>query len=406
MGKRNTTSTATATTTVENLNNEFAVGNVEERQAKLATIPKPRFIDSIPWELVFSDRAFNTREEESYAIDQNQGLYNSLVTYGLTTRGGDNMSFSLQQDGRWLIISGNLRYAMMSNRIAEIVKLNQATIDEGRPEDVQPIPFQTLFGLAFEGLTRDQETDLMADHLLKKGLTKAELCREIGEACYRLGLTDERAAVKYGMLKNNVQRLRMRYYMPTVYDNFKKEVKGDPTIPFISVKQTSLTPLYSEYVRDQKAGCVWREEGINFKKAWNEYTRSNASTPPVPIKSVKSNDILEQANSLAAGYGETPEVVAADELLSWAANVPKNGAVNIQAIIQRLQDYCEGLRTENKALRNEVESLRSNSDDQLATIQQSNDRIRDLETENNDLKNENAQLLALVSELESKALSQ
>ena len=343
MSKRNT-----AVETVDSLTDsaDFAAGDLELKARNLAKIPAPTFVDSIPWDLVYSDRDFNVRDDDSYSYKENEALYHSLMDRGLEMRGSDNISFSLQPDGRYLIIGGNLRYAMMQHGRTEVARLRA---ESGEPTTSDnPLPFETLFGLVFKGLTREQETDLMADHTMKKGLNEFELCKEIGETCHRLNLTDEKAAIKFGLKKSSINRLRARYCMPTVLAEYRKE-KSKDDIPFIKVGQKALTRLYSCYIADQKAGCTFRQEGLNFKAAWEEHKRNpdaigdKGSKP----KGLDRDTILSQAKSFPATFGNNPEIQAASDILAWAANEPRDGKpVPLQTVLSDLSDYIGKIRTE------------------------------------------------------------
>lgn len=353
MGKR----INTAVDAIETLN-DIAIGDTELKARNLAKIPDPVFVGSIPWNLVYSDRTFNVRDDESYSFETNEELYRSLMDRGLETKGSDNMSFSMQADGRYLVIGGNLRYAMMELGRKETAKIRK---DSGIPtDDSNPLPFETIFGIVFNGLTRDQETDLMADHTMKKGLNEFELCKEIGEACYRLKLTDEKAAIKYGIKKSSLARLRMRYNMPTVLAEYRKEKDKKNTSPFVKVGQTALTHLYTCYYSDQQAGNAFRQEGINFKLAWTEHLKNPESTG---IKGTKPKGqdrdaIVNQMKSFPGTFGNNPEISAVCDVLAWASQEDRDGKIpNVQSAVTALKDYCDSLRRERDSLEIKVEEL-------------------------------------------------
>jgi hypothetical protein len=374
---------------------DFAAGDLELKARNLAKIPAPKFVEGINWSLVYSDRGFNVRDDSSYDYKENEALYHSLMDRGLEMRGSDNMSYSLQPDGRYLIIGGNIRYAMMLHGRNETVKARQAS---GEPTtDDNPLPFENLFGLVFEGLSRDQETDLMADHLMKKGLNEFELCKEIGESCHRLKLTDEKAAIKFGLKKSSIGRLRMRYNMPTVLSEYRKE-KSKDDIPFVKVGQKALTHLYSCYYADQQSGCPFRTEGVNFRLAWNEHLRNPESTGTKPEKP-KGQDrdtILNQAKSLAGTFGNNPEIQASGDILAWAANETRDGKpVALQSVLMALRDYCDKLRSERDSAIGRVVDLNS----EVATVK------ADLESVRKDLDgitNERDELRAEVEKLKAR----
>jgi hypothetical protein len=370
--------------------NDIAVGDLELKARNLARIPDPVFTSNIPWEKTYSDRAFNVRDEESYTFEENETLYRSLMDRGLETRGSDNMSFSLQSDGRYLVIGGNLRWAMMDLGRKETARI---ATESNRPiDDSNPLPFATIFGIVFSGLTREQETDLMADHTMKKGLNEFELCKEIGEACHRLKLTDEKAAIKYGLKKSSIARLRMRYNMPTVLKEYRKEKDRKNTLPYVKVGQKMLTHLYTCYYSDQQAGCSFRQEGVNFRLAWDEYLRNPESAGPMTAKP-KSQDrdtIVSQLKSLSGAFGNNPEIVAVRDILAWAGQEDTDGKIpSLQAAVMALKDLCEGLRADRDRLATDLESARS----ALADLQTSFDgltvELSDVKSERDALKAKN-----------------
>ena len=355
-GKLTMSKRSNAVEQMEELNDE-TIKNLAIKEENLAKIPPPVFTLHLLWERIKSDRTFNVRDEESYSFTENEGLYHSLMDRGLETRGSDNMSFSEQANGDLLIIGGNLRYAMMAlgreNTAKERLTNNVPTgIDN-------PLPFSEIFGLVFTGLTRDQEISLMADHTMKKDLTEFELCKEVGEFIQATGLTDAKAAVKFGFDKNKVARLRMRYMMPTCMKEFRKEKAKPVTQPFVRIKQKQLEILYSSYLADQKAGCGYRVEGANFRKSWRDLVTNATMIPPggVKVKSVESKDILDQVKSLPATFGNTPEVDSIGQILKWAANDATDGAVNLQNVVESIRDYCDSLRTERDTANETAEKL-------------------------------------------------
>lgn len=376
---------------------DFTVGDVELKQRNLDKIPAPTFIEGIEWERIYSDRNFNVRDDDSYSFDNNKELYYSLMDRGFEMRGGDNMSFSEQPDGRLLIIAGNLRYAMMDAGRKETLRLRAETNEPTTTDN--PLPFQTLFGLVFTSLTREQETDLMADHTMSKKLNEFELCKEIGEACYRLNLTDEKAAIKFGLNKSTIGRCRMRYNMPRILAEYRKE-KSKDNVPFIKVGQKALTHLYTCYHADFKAGCGFRAEGANFKQAWAEHIRNPEVTgvKPEKEKGQDRKDILNQRASLAGTFGNNPEVTAISDVLAWAANEQRDGkVVSLQDAIIAVRDYCNSLRSERDSaigrileLSTELESVKQELAEERKSMEdyanESSGRIHDLEAELDSVK--------------------
>jgi hypothetical protein len=349
--------------------NDASKENAAIMAENLAKIPQPTFVDSILWDLVYSDWKFNVRDDESYSLKENETLYRSLMDRGLETRGGDNLSFSLQSNGRYLTLSGNLRMEMMRIGREEITQWNLAN-----PNAQKPMPFENLFGLVFTGLTRDQEVSLMADHTMRKGLNEFELCKEVAETCYHAKLTDEKAAIKFGLKKSAISRMRMRYAMPTVFAEYRKEKGKDKNVPFVKVGQVALTRLYSCYLADQEAGCPFRTEGMNFKLAWKEHLLNPESTgkKPETVKPMEREKIVNAAKSFPATFGNNPEIQATIEILQWSANEDRDGKpINVQTAVEKLKEYCDSLRSDRDGLENALETVTNERDN----LRAENDRL-------------------------------
>src|SRR6266568_6280114 len=201
MPKRSTTETA-----ISHLSKQDQAASDAKAEA-MAKIPSPIFREGIKFASLVVDRHFNVRDDEEYGYKRNKELYESLKAFGLQKR--NVMSLSLQPNGTLLVLAGNLRYdCMLGIRMEESAK----RLEEGVPTDASnPLPFEEVFGLVYSDLTRDQETMLMTDHMLAKGLNVFETAKAIGEFWEtNPGMTDARASVYFGMDKNKVRRLRMR----------------------------------------------------------------------------------------------------------------------------------------------------------------------------------------------------
>jgi hypothetical protein len=348
MPQRKTTEAAIETLTA-------ADKQAAERKAEaLAAIPDPVYDGSIPFEITYSDHDFNVRDAESYGFSANKTLYQSLKENGLQKR-GDTMSFSVQADGRLKVLVGNLRHNMMSIIRREDIEL---AARDGREIPPDQLPFARIFGLVYRHLSPSQEVALMADHIMRKSLNEFEMAKEIGELMERTSMTDARASVHFGMDKNKVRRLRMRYSMPTVLAEYRKEKSKDKDVAFIKVGNEQLDALYTAYLSDRDAGCDHREEGVNFKRAWaivlsnpDAFKRASADKPP---ESLEPKKITDQAASLGANFGNTPEMECLARGLRWASG---DDEVRLDEAASDLKAYCDTLRNENESLRADVEKL-------------------------------------------------
>jgi hypothetical protein len=348
MPQRKTTEAAIETLTA-------ADKQAAERKAEaLAAIPDPVYDGSIPFEITYSDHDFNVRDAESYGFSANKTLYQSLKENGLQKR-GDTMSFSVQADGRLKVLVGNLRHNMMSIIRKEAKELAER---DGRELPDDQLPFARIFGLVYRHLSPSQEVALMADHIMRKSLNEFEMAKEIGELMERTSMTDARASVHFGMDKNKVRRLRMRYSMPTVLAEYRKEKSKDKDVAFVKVGNEQLDALYTAYLSDRDAGCDHREEGVNFKRAWaivlsnpDAFKRASQDKPP---ESLEPKKITDQAASLGTNFGNTPEMECLARGLRWASG---DDEVRLDEAASDLKAYCDALRTENESLRSAVETL-------------------------------------------------
>lgn len=335
---------ASAIAAIEEMNDATRAA-VAAKEKALAAIPMYETQQHIPWDRLVQDMEFNVRDAlTAYDPNNNRELYQSLKEFGLLVRGGDNMSFSFRVDDSYLILSGNVRYNMM----LAIRNEEQARRDNENilTTDENPLPFNEVFGLVFKRLTRDQEVALMADHTMKRGLNDYELTKEVAVFSQASGSTDAKLSVKFGMDSNKIRRYRYRYSMPTVYEEYRKQ-HGPKGTPFYPVINTALDLLYAEYYKDTKAGNAWRQEGVNFKRAWRAFVSTPSDTGiklAVP-KSVSRETIMEQIATFEGTHGSTPEVQKVADILSWAANEKKDGSpVSMQSAVVDLKEYCDSMR--------------------------------------------------------------
>jgi hypothetical protein len=345
MAKRNDAATA-----IDNLANVEAEKKHREAIAKL---PLPETVDAIAWEDVYSDHEFNVRDkDDAYTFDANKDLYESLRVNGLIKR--DLMAFSYQETGenagKLLVLAGNLRHAMMGLiRESEI----ERRLRENEPVEPESLPFAHIHGLVYRGLTREQETLVMADHALKKDLNEYERCKEIGEFLHKFPMADGKAAIHFGMNKSQIQRYRMRYAMPTVMAEFKVEKSKDKDKPYVKVGQEDLTALYTAIMIDRDGGAKFREEGPNFKAAWAKLRENPDVFKKSGQKAANNTDprqdsdvLSKMVTSVKATYGDTPEIIAIRDALRWASGLLNDDGtpVVLNKVMEDIKVYCDGLR--------------------------------------------------------------
>lgn len=346
MPKRNSTATA-----IENLNAADIVA-ADAKANLLATIPDPIFRSDIPFVNVWQSKKLNVRDDESYGYAANKGLHDSLKEFGLQKR-NPMMSFSLQADKSFLVISGNLR----SDRMRAI---NEETTEQrtkaGLTTTAGDLPFNVIHGLVWTGLSPDQEKALIADDQVSKALNEFEIARAIGEFWeVNPKMTDARASIFFGMDKNKVRRLRMRYSMPTVFAEFRKE-KSKSDAPFVKVGNVALDALYTAYLADIDAGNNFRQEGPNFNLAWTTLLAKPDAFSKREEKiedPSKDRDVVEnQSKGSVAAFGDTPEIQAIANALLWTigANGSDGQPVNLNNVQAGIKAYCDGLRADRDML--------------------------------------------------------
>jgi hypothetical protein len=376
MPKRNSTDDAI------NALNDADKAAAERKAEVLAAIPDPTFVGSIPFVNVYASQAFNVRDAESYGYSANKALYHSLKEHGLEKR-GDMMSFSIQPDGRLFTLVGNLRHNQMVLIRREMI---EAAAKDGRTIPDEELPFANIFGLVYRGLTHNQEVALMCDHALRKALNEFEMSKEIGELMERTGMTDAKASIHFGMDKNKVRRLRMRYCMPTVLGEYRKEKSKDKDVSFIKIGNEQLDALYTAYLSDRDMGCAHREEGPSFKRAWqvvisNPEAFKRASKDAGP-EAKDRKKLLDAASSLAANFGDSPEIAALAKALHWGGG----DEIALITVASDLQEYVRLLIKEKEAYAEQLLFVTSERDHLI-------DENHKLSAECNSLTSERDELL-------------
>lgn len=367
----------------ENLNN-LSQGDIDANAAKaaaLATIPEPIWDSAIPFETTFVDRVFNARDEASdtYEFERNKSLYFSLKEKGLEKR-GDTLCFHFEPDPvtglmRRKTLVGNIRWSMMDLIRRQEIKRRAEANEPASPET---LPFHHIFGLVYTGLTHGQQVALMADHIGRKGLNEYELCKEIGEVIEHNALTDAQASVHFGMDKNKVRRYRMRWALPTVMAEFRKEKAGkDSKEAYISIGQKQLDALHSAYLTDRESGNKHRQEGPAFRIAWEKIISDpeafKTPTPkPTGPESKDRSQLINQASVGIATFGSGWQNVAINDTLRYAAGedvslnivrqTAKDEADRLASEITRLGTDRDNMALQVEALTIEVTSLRAENE--------------------------------------------
>lgn len=391
MPKRNTT-----TEILENLT-QGDIDASERKRKALAAIPAPRWDESIPINITYSDHDFNVRDEESYD-DDSMGLEASLRECGLQKR-GDSMVFHIEPSGKWKVLVGNVRlFKMLKIRTETIAERIKAGTFVG--DDDPTLPFTTIFGLVYEGLTEGQQTSIMADHIGRKELNEYERCKEIGEFIHANKLTDEHAATHFGIDRNKITRYRMRWSMPTVMAEFKKQIRPNNAEPFIAVGQKDLTALYSAYMTDQRSNFPYRVEGPIFRTAWAKLQADpkafrDPKNKPEPAPTTKAKkDLYDQIDASIPAFGDTPELAAINDALRFAAGEP---TVNLATVRENLRDMVASLRAE----RDTISRKHSDMVMRVASLESERDelagRVASLETDYASMQAERDELLATIA---------
>jgi hypothetical protein len=344
--------------------------------AALATIPDPIWNPAILWDSTFADKVFNVRDESSYDFENNKELFESLRIQG-QLKTGDNMAFHAEPspDGtiRFKTMVGNLRWTMM-----DLIRKNEIERreKEGLPADPDSLPFATVFGLVYTGLTEGQQTAIMADHIGRKDLNEAELCKEIGEFMEKNMLTDAQGVTKFGMEKNKLRRYRMRYAMPRVLAEFRKEKMSGGKVSYISIGQKQLDLLYAANLKDRDSGFKFRAEGPEFRLVWEKIAadpkfgrnpKDGSGKPPAP-ETKERKIIAEKIDAAIPAYGETPETGFISEALRWASG----DEANVMEAFRKAAEHGNAMRDEILSLKEMIESLTIERDElsgKLADLQ-------------------------------------
>lgn len=360
----------------------------ERRLEMIRNVNKPEYIEHNPFELIYTDYSFNPRETESYGIDANPDLYDSLKKYGIDPT-KPPITLSKEADGRLLTLRGNLRMSVITdmNREAEKAGL--------------PLPFPTIPALVYSNLTPDEKILIMADHTGQKELNRYELAMMVGKAALARRFTDKEGATYFGLGASTVQRLRQTYMMPPVLEDLKKEVhvskrKGvevpESEKPFVFT-QKELSALYNGYGQDQAINPVPRwTDGPNFKIAWDgvmEARRGLSKT--APTKARKATEL----DSLVKTYIESPSDVVADaaKLVAWAKGDDNETAYSI---VSRIKSADDAKVREIADLKNEVTTLRADLDVANATITELTGDVAALRAENESLRADNRALADMI----------
>lgn len=395
-----------------NVNSVSPAGAAERQKEIMAGIAMPVSVGRIHWSRVFSDKEFNTRDaESSYEVGANKDLLQSLKTFGLEMR-GDMMSFSLKSgtiedlstpgDPIALVLVGNLRHAMMS-----VIRNREITrrAEKPQPEDEgKELPFEYIFGVVYSNLNRAAETAIMADHGIRKGLNDYEWSLQIGKVMEGGYIPDNKMADYFGMEKNKARRLRYRYAMPTVLDEFRKEHTKGFEGDYIKVGNEQLEELHSAYLKDYEDSGKYRVEGPHFRAVWNAIL----ANPDAHKRSVKNKEekpreqktVLDHMASLPAVVGNAPELESVRNVLRWAANIKDGEKVpSLTESVQSIVDSSALIREERDGLRDIVESLRADVADRDADIIRLRDTIAHLKEETANLNDEIRDRDTLIAEL-------
>jgi len=364
-----------------NLGSQDDASAKESQTRKLEMIQRintPTF-RTIPVEKIFTDYEFNPREIESYGIDANPELAESLKTYGIDpSKPPITLSEQSWGDrvGEFLTLRGNIRMSCVfeMNRDAERAGL--------------PIPFPEIPAMVYTGLSRDDETLIMADHSGQKDLNRYELALMVGRASLARRWTDKEGSAYFGMSPSTCQRLRQIYLMPPVLDDLKLEVHyskrkkaagsapvADEFVPHV-FGQTECQTLYNGYLKDQAEGRPVRDcSGLNFEASWQTVFDKREGKDPKDKSKVKKASDLE---TVAKTYADSPVESVADaaKLVAWA----KGADVEAPYIVmQRMQAREQAYEAKIRDLTDVVETLRGENAEMLLTIRRKDEHAADLE---------------------------
>lgn len=364
------------------LENVQGSADAKAHAAILTTIPNPTFAE-VSWDSLKPDRTFNVREEGSYTKQGNADLYTSLKEVGFD-RSKPMMAVSLKPDGSYLLLRGYVRHAMMTLIREETVAFNK----DAKPEDVRPIPFETIplavYGSPGNYLTREQETAIMADHTGSRPLNNYERCTMIGrawEAAQASGrkLSDKALAANLGVSEATAQRDRYTYSMPTVYENLRKQTHDEDGA--VKIIQDDLHALYKAYLDDQAVLNSPRKEGVNFRKQWDIVRTKVTALSDGSKPKLKTPSEISAAVKGLEGYDQTaPETALLQEALKWFIGEPSascGGSLAdliesrkvLESKVNTLTDERDSLKMELAEVRKELEAAKAECVQLYSTIE-------------------------------------
>jgi hypothetical protein len=323
MAKRTAAKSATALVTAVDAAN---ADSIAARNRKLAAVSAPTYDASVPLVKVYRDEDFNVRRVESYGIAANPALADSLDRYGIDPT-KPPITLSLQTDGRFLALRGNIRLSIIEELNAKSLQANGV------------VRFDALPALVYQGLTRDEEILIMADHTGQRELDRYELACMIGRASLARKWTDKQGATYFGINPNTVQRLRMRYMMPRVLADLKTECVTPDNALIIG--QTELTNLYKAYQVDISADNMPpRSEGRCFLAAWEDMLRARESADnPAPQNKPKTAKEIDTVLA-SVTTNDHPVLLALTAALRWAKGDP---SVSLMGTFCELKDSWDAL---------------------------------------------------------------
>lgn len=379
MAKR--TATKSLESVSSNLGSQDDAAAKESQTRKLEMIQRintPKFL-TIPVSKIFTDYDFNPREQESYGIDANPELAESLKTYGIDP---SKPPITLSEQwygeriGDFLTLRGNIRMSCVFEMNADAERAGL------------PIPFPEIPAMVYTNLSRDDETLIMADHSGQKDLNRYELAMMVGRASLARRWTDKEGSSYFGMSPSTCQRLRQIFLMPPVLDDLKLEVHyskrkkaagsapvADEFIPHV-FGQTECQTLYNGYLKDQAAGYPVRDcNGPNFNDSWQLVFDKRAGKDPKDKSKVqKATDLA----TVAKTYAESPveSVSDAAKLIAWAKG---DDVEKPYVIMQRMQAREQAFEATIRDLKEENEKLRAERAEMLVTIRRKDEHAADLE---------------------------
>lgn len=376
-------------TLAQNVADDASARLSQERKLELIrSVNKPEYVSNNPFELIYTDYTFNPRETESYGIDANPDLYDSLKTYGIDPT-KPPITLSKEADGRLLTLRGNLRMSVISQMNSEAERAGL------------PLPFPVIPALVYSNLTDDEKILIMADHTGQKELNRYELALMVGKASLARRWTDKEGASYFGLGASTVQRLRQTYLMQPVLDDLKKEVHAtkkrgitltEAETPYVFT-QKELSTLYNGYLQDQGINPIPRwTDGPNFEKAWQGVMDARRGLSKEPkVKARKAGELDSMINT----YIESPSETVSDaaKLIAWAKGSDDETGYQI---VSRIKATDDARIREISDLKNEVTTLRADLNDAHATITTLLAENESLRAENESLRADNRALADMI----------